>query len=214
MKHILILTIAACTFATVNTWAQHNSQALEPELQQIEAHLPNELGPAQRLVERLLEQYPEDPQVNYYCGVIYGLRAGEGMLSAMRNASRSRKCTEKAVALEPTNMKYQLAAMLQADSALSEHPEIRAAQLNARYQVARNAVFSGIDVQDGIQSTEAYILAFDNDLELPELAWAHARMAQLMKLDNNEAGVETHRQLAQQLGQENDKALYELLDRL
>lgn len=305
MKHILILTVAACTFATVNTWAQNNSQALEPQLQQIEAHLPNELGPAQRLMERLLEQYPEDPQVNYYCGVIYGLRAGEGMLSAMRNASRSRKCTEKAVALEPTNMKYQLAAlnyylnapsivgggetkarakaadittidnlqgtlaqlrvvnvfdannytaaltqamtkhpneprlklrlglqkqaegdyagahtlfkqaaMLQADSALSEHPEIRAAQLNARYQVARNAVFSGIDVQDGIQSMEAYILAFDNDLELPELAWAHARMAQLMKLDNNEAGVETHRQLAQQLGQENDKALYELLDRL
>ena len=29
--------------ATVNTWAQHNSQALEPQLQQIEAHLPNEL---------------------------------------------------------------------------------------------------------------------------------------------------------------------------
>lgn len=306
MKPALIFLTAILTFmSSTNIRAEENSPALDAELQRIEAHLPNELRPAQRLMERLLEQYPEHPQVNYYCGVIYGLRAGEGMLSAMRNAPKSRECTEKAVALEPTNLKYQLAALnyylnapsivgggeekarakaadiaaldklqgalahlrvvnvfdndnytaaltqavvenpnepslelrlglqkqaegdyahahtlfmqaarLHAGNTLSEDPEVRSAQLNARYQVARNAVFSGIYVQEGIQSMEAYIHAFDNSLELPELAWAHARMAQLMSIAGNASGVETHRQLAQQLGNASDKALYELLDRL
>jgi len=280
-----------------NTWGNDASVSLESQIQQIEALFPNELRPAQRIMERLLKSHPEHPEVNYYCGMIYGLRAGEGMLSAMRNAPKSRKCTEKAVSLEPTNMKYQLAALnyylnapgvvgggedkarakateiaaldalqgtlaqlrvvnvfdtenyttalteavathpneprlelrlglqkqsegdyasahvlfMQAATELSEDSELRAAQLNARYQVGRNAVFSGEYIQEGIDSMERYIQAFDTTLEIPELPWAHARMAQLMKIADDPAGLERHRQLAMQLGRANDEALYNLL---
>jgi len=293
--------ISAIAFLTItNTWANTAEAPVDKQLQQLDVHLPKALVPAQAIVEKLLVSHPNHPEVNYYCGVVYGLRAGEGVFSAMRYARKSRDCTEKAVTLEPTNLTYQLAALnyylnapaivgggeskarakatdiaaldavqgalaqlrvvnvFDADnygktlvSLVNRHPndprlelrlglykqqqghyqaahklfskaarnhfedtELKAAQLNALYQVGRNAVFSGTHINEGITSIEQYIAVFDPALELPDMAWAHARLAQLMKMAGNEEGLEIQRQRAQQMGDANDDALHELLAQL
>lgn len=300
MKYTLPILSILLVLSISNAWSDEHTETLNKQLDQIEAQLPNELGPAQRMMEQLLESHPNHAEVNYYCGVIYGLRANEGMFSAMRNAQKSRECTERAVVLEPTNMKYQLAAFnyyasapgivgggekkarakaaeiaeldelqgvlahvrvisvfdknnytaaltqvlanypgeprlqlrlglqlqsvgnyaeahdlfLKASRNISDNPEVKATQINALYQLARNAVFSKARIEEGITSMKRYIALFDTSLELPDLPWAHARLAQLMKLAENNDGMKHHRKLAQKLGRTNDDDLHELLARL
>lgn len=68
--------------------------------------------------------------------------------------------------------------------------------LNALYQVGRNAVFSEMNIEQGIAALEQFIGIGKTSADLPPLEWAHLRLAQLAKLLNNPALMEKHIQKA------------------
>ncbi|RTE85588.1 MULTISPECIES: lipopolysaccharide assembly protein LapB [Gammaproteobacteria] len=292
IKNGLLIALIVCS-TQLNAEEQHVNSLVE----NIEIHFPDRLNQAQQFMEQALDIAPNHAQVNYYCGVIYGIRASEGIMKAMRFAGKSRRCLENAVTLEPRNLTYRLALFnyyLSAPSIvgggeeaakqemrniqeldevqgavahlrivrefdteryseelhkmaeqypqatniqlrlglnLQEHGEYELAHesfvritsqgfehddtyFNALYQIGRNAVFSHQRVSQGIEAMERYITDYNSELEIPDLPWAYARMAQLQSLENNADLVTHYKNLALENSANNDRELHDLMAQL
>ncbi|GGF80145.1 hypothetical protein GCM10011338_35510 [Alteromonas lipolytica] len=82
-------------------------------------------------------------------------------------------------------------------------------KLSALYQIGRNAVFSEQGVSEGIEALLSYVeQPFDNE-ELPSKPWAHYRLAQLYKLQNDKAPMKMHLAMA---ADTDDERLQDTLD--
>lgn len=84
-------------------------------------------------------------------------------------------------------------------------------QLNAWYQIGRTALFSEQQLEQGIQALNYYIANAPEADNLPDKPWAHFRLAQLHKLNGDNAMMQQH--LAQ-AGKTNDKELQREIRRL
>ncbi|RUO75627.1 hypothetical protein CWI83_09600 [Pseudidiomarina taiwanensis] len=290
-----VITIALVLSSSLHANTQEAS--VESLIENIETHFPDFLGDAENYMEQALELAPDNPKVNYYCGMIYGLRASEGFMKAIRFAGKSRNCLEQAVAIEPDNLQYREALFnyyLNAPGIVgggedrakqeviniqelnreagaiahlrvinvfhsrqygdelqrlaTQYPEFAGVQLrlglnlqeqgkysdahsaflrsaeltqlqqdkrdiylNGLYQIARNAVFSEDNIVEGINALTQYLEEYDSAIEIPEIAWAYARMAQLQSLAQNDDAVGHYKSLAEEHGQANDRALHDLL---
>ncbi|MEW5682198.1 MAG: hypothetical protein AB1780_07440 [Pseudomonadota bacterium] len=84
-------------------------------------------------------------------------------------------------------------------------------RLNAWYQIGRTALFSGQQLEQGIQALNYYLANAPEADNLPDKPWAHFRLAQLHKLNGDNAMMQQH--LAQ-AGETNDKELQREIRRL
>ena len=82
--------------------------------------------------------------------------------------------------------------------------------LNTLYQLGRNAVFSELHTQRGIDSLNLFIVNFEKDNGLPPLEWGHYRIAQLYELVGNKKMIQFHLKEARK---SNDQQLLELIDK-
>ena len=84
-------------------------------------------------------------------------------------------------------------------------------RLNAWYQIGRTALFSEQQLETGIQALNYYIANAPTGDNLPDKHWAHFRLAQLHKLNDNNTMTQQHLNLA---GETNDKELQREIRRL
>lgn len=82
---------------------------------------------------------------------------------------------------------------------------------NAWYQIGRTALFSQQQLEDGIHGLNHFITHAPSSDDLPEKLWAHFRLAQLHKLNGNNALMQQHLNYA---NQNNDKELQREIRRL
>lgn len=83
--------------------------------------------------------------------------------------------------------------------------------LNAWYQIGRTALFSQQQLAEGIDALNYFIAHAHAADDLPEKAWAHLRLAQLHKLNDDNALMQQHLGYAEQ---SNDKELQREIRRL
>ena len=84
-------------------------------------------------------------------------------------------------------------------------------QLNAWYQIGRTALFGEQQLEKGIEALNYYIANAPAADNLPEMPWAHFRLAQLHKLNGDNLLMQQHLKLA---NQSNDKELQREIRRL
>ena len=84
-------------------------------------------------------------------------------------------------------------------------------QLNAWYQIGRTALFSEQQLEKGIDALNYYINNAPTADNLPDMAWAHFRLAQLHKLNGDTNMMQQH---LKQASQSNDKELQREIRRL
>ncbi|MDX1676955.1 hypothetical protein [Arsukibacterium sp.] len=82
---------------------------------------------------------------------------------------------------------------------------------NAWYQIGRTALFSQQRIADGIYALNHFIAKAPVSADLPDLTWAHLRLAQLHKLNGNAAQMLQH---LNEANQSNDKELKREISRL
>ena len=83
--------------------------------------------------------------------------------------------------------------------------------LNALYQLGRNAVFSEMELERGVEALEQFIAIGPTSTKVPPLEWAHLRLAQLAKLRQKPLLMEYH--LEQALSSD-DKELHRMVRQL
>lgn len=93
----------------------------------------------------------------------------------------------------------------------ASHDEEGIYQLNAWYQIGRTAIFSAQQLEKGIQALNYYIAQAPSADNLPDMAWAHFRLAQLHKLNGDNNMMQQHLMSA---NQSNDKELQREIRRL
>ena len=84
-------------------------------------------------------------------------------------------------------------------------------QLNAWYQIGRTALFGEQQLEKGIEALNYYIANVPAADNLPEMPWAHFRLAQLHKLNGDNLLMQQHLKL---VSQSNDKELQREIQRL
>ena len=84
-------------------------------------------------------------------------------------------------------------------------------RLNAWYQIGRTALFSGQQLEQGIQALNYYLANAPEADNLPAPPWAHFRLAQLHKFNGDNTMMQRHLKLA---NQSNDKELQREIRRL
>ncbi|MDP5134598.1 hypothetical protein ORJ04_01370 [Rheinheimera baltica] len=82
---------------------------------------------------------------------------------------------------------------------------------NAWYQIGRTALFSQQQLADGTHALQYFIAHAPDSDDVPEKVWAHLRLAQLHKLNNDIALMQQHLDYA---SQSNDKELQREIRRL
>lgn len=95
-------------------------------------------------------------------------------------------------------------------AALTEESDLKYS-LNALYQVGRNAVFSEMNLEQGVKALKQFIQIGQTSSDLPPLAWAHLRLAQLAKLMNEPLMMEQHLKSAMS---SDDKELHRIVRQL
>lgn len=83
--------------------------------------------------------------------------------------------------------------------------------LNSLYQIGRNAVFSHLFIQEGIDSLFAFIEKSDDNANIPSKEWAALRLAQLYSLLKNTEKVSEYKELA---SKSSDRSLHKALRRI
>ncbi|SNY49784.1 hypothetical protein SAMN06297280_1542 [Arsukibacterium tuosuense] len=125
----------------------------------------------------------------------------------------------QAIAAEPAAglPQYQLGLLLQKKQAFvqaqqhfvlaAKQTKQQKTQVEALYQIGRNALFAEHFIQDGITALQAY-LQHDIDTDMPSAHWAHYRLSQLLEFAGQTEQAAEHLALARAT---EDKQLLALL---
>lgn len=92
-----------------------------------------------------------------------------------------------------------------------ETNEVSTFRLNAIYQIGRNAVLSGIYIQEGVEMLLAYSVLHKKNENTPPLEWAHLRLAQLYAKLSNKSLMAKYADLA---SQSKDRDLHRALKKI
>lgn len=103
MKHVVIFTLLLTTFCSM---AKATTE-IDKLNQQAIALIDEDLGAAESLINKLLQEYPNNHLTLFYCGRIMGRQAGLAFFKALSYAEKSLACMEKAVLLAPDNITYR-----------------------------------------------------------------------------------------------------------
>lgn len=136
----------------------------------------------QQLLAQSAQKYPEQAELHYRHGLVL-----------------------------QENKQYADAFTAFAAATQAPHDEETIYQFNAWYQIGRTALFSEQQLEKGIQALNHYIAQAPKADNLPDMAWAHFRLAQLHKLNGNNSMMQQH---LTQAGYTNDKELQREIKRL
>ena len=103
MKHVVIFTLLLTTFCSM---AKATTE-IDKLNQQAIALIDEDLDAAESLINKLLQEYPNNHLTLFYCGRIMGRQAGLAFFKALCYAGKTLACMEKAVLLAPDNITYR-----------------------------------------------------------------------------------------------------------
>jgi hypothetical protein len=104
--HKLIVVIAF-VLASFHTSAAQENDTITAAVELVADLIDSDIDEAEKRILLLLEQYPNNSEINFLCGRIMGKQAGNAFFKRLSYAGDSLDCLKKAVIIDPEEPRYR-----------------------------------------------------------------------------------------------------------